>query len=199
MKKSRYLQVDKTEKIYSSPRQEGTLLYFTGAGDDVANNKIGEGPSMYIVNTSGLSTITKHVQFTENVFLKDGYIFWENAAPGDRASLIVYIPAGVPFKSPTEQGNAILVDGTPQYVTASTTPDETWVGTHIYSPIDIDLIRFVNKFHMIGTNVHGLCIESDDAAEVEPELKLRIEVYSPNSNTNLTVSVMLEMYRENTI
>ena len=44
-----------------------------------------------------------------------------------------------------------------------------------------------------------MCIESSDAAEVESELKLRIEVYSPTSNQNLTISAMLEMYRENTI
>jgi hypothetical protein len=143
MKKSRYLQIDKTEKIYSSPRQEGTYLYFTGAGDDMNNSRIGEGPSMYMTNGSALDKVSKEIQFLETVFIKDGYLFWENAK--------------------------------------------------------VDLIRFVNKFHLIGSNNHGLCIESNDAAEIESMLKFRLEIYSPTKNPDLTVSVMMEMYRENTI
>jgi hypothetical protein len=199
MKKSRYLQIDKTEKVYSSPRQEGTYLYFTGAGDDMNNGKIGEGPSMYMTNGSASDKVSKEVQFLETVFLKDGYLFWESAKVGDRVSLTVFLPANTPYLSETEQGNAVLVGGVPQYITASQVPDETWTGTHLYFPVDVDLIRFVNKFHLIGSNSHGLCIESNDAAEIDSMLKFRLEIYSPTKNPDLTVSVMMEMYRENTI
>lgn len=199
MKQAKYLQIDKTEKVYSSPRQEGTYLYFTGTGDNTASGAIGEGSSLFLTNTEAEKTVARSVQFIEEVYLKDGYIFWQNAVVGDRASLLVYLPANTPTPSEEDTGNAVLVDGVPTYITASETPDETWVGTHLYFPVDVDLIRFVNKFHLMGTNVHGLCIESSDAAHIPKELMFRLELYSPTNNPDISVSVMMEMYRENTI
>ena len=195
-KRQRLLQRDKTEKVYSSPRQEDTYLYFTGTGDDISGNRVGEGSSLYLINTDGNKNVVKEAQFLEDIYLKDGYLFWQNAAIGDRVSMEVYLPANVVMVHDEEKGNA---DADGEYVTDSETPDETWIGTHIKFPFDYTLIRFVNKFNLIGDNTHGLCIESTDAALIAKELKMKVIVYSPTENAKLVVSVMMEMYRERTI
>lgn len=199
MKQSRYLQVDKTEKIHTSPRQEGTYLYFTGRGD--LPNSVGNGEWFRLTNETGLSYKEIITGFNETVFLKDGYVFWQNATVGDSASLEVILPANTPFLSEFQTGNAGVVDenGTISYITASQTPDETWVGTHLLFPIDVALFRFVNSFSLLGTNEHGLVLNSQDAAEISSELKFRLSFHSESPNPNLVVSVLMEMYRKNTI
>ena len=199
MKKSRYLQVDKTEKIHTSPRQEGTFLYFTGRGD--TDTSVGDGKCLRLTNESGLQYKEIITGFNETVFIKDGYVFWQNATVGDSVSLEVILPANTPYISEAQTGNAGVVDenGTISYITASQTPDETWVGTHLLFPINVALFRFVNSFSLLGTNEHGLVLNSPDAAEIGPELKFRLSFKSDAPNPNLVVSVLMEMYRKNTI
>lgn len=199
MKKSRFTQPDGTETIHTSPRQADTYLYLTGAGDDVVGGRIGEGTSLFIQNPEGLNEVSVEAQFTGVIFLKDGYVFWENAAVGDRVSLDMYLPAGIPLESDTGTGNAAEVDGEITYITDSQSLDETWVGTHLLFPIDVVLNRFVNKLHLLGSNTHGLVLESTDAIAVPKEIKLKVRVVSPTGNTNIRISVMIEMYREKTI
>ena len=200
-KKSRYLQVDKTEKFYTTPRQEGTFLYFTGRGDDIATGATGAGQQFLLTNTSVDPVSYKEVigQFNETVFLKDGYIFWQNAVPGDRVSLEIVLPAGVVHPCADQKGNAADVNGEIVNITASATPDETWVGTHFLFPIDMVLFRFVNELSLVGSNEHGLVLESPDAAEIPSYMQFRLSFKSDAPNPDIVVSVMMEMYRTNTI
>jgi hypothetical protein len=196
---SRYLQVDNTEKIHTSPRQEGTFLYFTGRGD--TETEVGKGEAFILTNTEGSSYKEMITGFNETVFLKDGYVFWQNAKVGDEVSLEIILPANTPYMSDTQTGNAGIIDenGTISYITASQTPDETWTGTHLLFPMEVTLFRFVNSFSLLGTNEHGLVLESPDVAEVESSLKFKLSFSSTAPNPDLVVSVLMEMYREHTI
>jgi hypothetical protein len=198
-KKSRFLQHDKTEKMFTSPRQEGTYLYITSKGDDIANNIRGKGSSLIIDNTiDKSSTKIIETQFIDNIFMKDGIIFWENAVLGDTISLELVLPANVPFLSETTTGNAVIIDGVPTYITTSQIPDQTWTGTHIYFPMDVVLFRFVNEFCLIGTNYTGLTLESSDTAEIPKEFKIRLLLNSSTSS-DIKVIVNIETYRYRTI
>lgn len=84
------------------------------------------------------------------------------------------------------------------YITASTSPDSTWIGQYILFPIDVVLFRFINKFAVMGSNTHGLTIESSDTAEIQKELKIRFTLESP-SLSNVKAIINLETYREQTI
>lgn len=198
-KKSRFLKEDNTEKVYSSPREEGTFLYFSGSGD--LEDKVGEGTPFRLDNTEAKEYSEIVTGFNENVFLKDGFVFWENAKLGDSVSLDIFLPANEVYPSVQSTGNAGIVDedGTIDYITDSSTPDETWTGTHIKFPIDVTLFRFVNKFNLLGTNTQGIMLPSSDLAEVEKVLKFKFSFKSETSNPDLTVAVLIEMYRNNTI
>lgn len=191
---------DGTQKTFSSPSYDGTFLYFTGKGDSLTEG-VGKGDAFILTNEEGVQYKEIIAGYNEDVFLKDGYVFWQNATVGDSISLEIILPANTVFDSMEQQGNAGVVDenGTISYITASQTPDETWVGTHLLFPIDVVLFRFVNHFSLLGTNEHGLLLESSDVAKVEQKLKFRLSFSSEAPNPNLVVSVLMEMYRENTI
>lgn len=198
-KKSRFLQHDKTEKVFTSPRQEGTFLYITSRGDDVINKIRGKGTPLIIDNSNNpLDKRSIETQFIDNVFMKDGIVFWENASLGDSISLELVLPANTPFPSETNTGNAELIDGNIQYITASQTPDSTWIGSYLLFPIDVTMFRFVNEFSLIGTNHHGLTLESSDTAEIPKEFKIRFTLISP-SVSPIKAIINIETYREKTL
>jgi len=199
MRSNRFVQPDGTETVHSSPRQEGTCLYVTGAGDNISTGEIGAGVSFVVQNLDGEDTASVRGQFTESVYLKDGYVMWQNAKIGDRLSLEVVLPAEVPLVSEESVGNAIEGEDGMEYVTESAVPDDTWVGTHLWFPVDVVINRFVNKVHMLGDNTVGLVINSSDAALVPKELVYVVKVYSPSKNADIVVSVILETYREMTV
>ena len=199
MKKSRYLQHDKTEKIYTSSRQEGTFLYITSRGDDIANQKRGKGTQLILDNTvDKRSYKVIETQFMDNIFLKDGFIIWENAVLGDTISLELVLPAGVLFPADNGDGNFNIVNGNPELITTSQIPDSTWVGTHYLFPMDVTLFRYVNEFALLGTNHAGLILESSDTAEIQKELKIKFILNSP-SQSDIRVIINIEAYREFTL
>jgi len=197
------LHRDGTAKVYQSPATPGQFLYYTNSGDDVENGIIGKGQSMHIDNIDSQVKKSVDIQFLEDVQLKDAYFFWENAKWGDSINAEVILPAGVPFEKTDNTGNAKVINGVVTNITTSLTPDETWIGTHILAPIDIVLVRFVNNFHMFGTNNIGTVLESTGVALISKDFKLRLtyelcdDVTTPNPDIN--ISVMAEMFREKTI
>ena len=190
-----------TEKMFSTPSQDGTYLYFTSKGDDISSGVIGKGQVMAISNQSGLLSSSVECQFSEDIFLKDGFLFWENAIFGDTVSLEIILPANTPVLSAEDKGNAAEVNGVITYITASQTPDETWTGTHNLFPMDFVVNRFVNSIYLMGANHHGLVLESSETALVSSIMKFRLTYKNVNTtvNNDIRITTMLEMYRKNTV
>lgn len=195
-----FVQHDGTKKMLTTPRQEGTFLYFTGKGDDLANGIVGKGNRLIIENLNGDTELFMECSFLDNVFLKDGMAFWENAVFGDSVDMEIVLPANLPMPAEGSNGNAGVIDeqGTISYITASQTPDETWVGDFFLFPMDYVVHRFVNEFPLNGSNNIGTILESSDTAEIEKIFKFRITMHSPSGNMALKLYVMLELYRERT-
>lgn len=193
------LHRDGAKKVYESPAIAGQYLYFTNRGDDILNGIVGKGNHFFIENPNALPEASVKAQFTEDIQLKDAYIFWEGAVWGDSLTFEVELPANTLFLSATDQGNVNIVDGLPVAITTSITPDATWTGTHLFFPIDIILIRFVNEFGLNGTNSVGTILESTGVALINKELKIKMSLKSDTNNPNIKISVMAEVYRETTI
>jgi hypothetical protein len=194
MKKVTMTNNDGTTKIHTTPRIEGTYLYFTGRGDDLDNGIIGDGPELILSNKTNPST-AKSISFgfTEDIWLKDGYVFWTGAELGDYATMEIYLPAGVYYKTPRSTGN-FDSDGQGGYV-----PNATWTGEYLCLPTDYTLNRFVNKIPLIGDNPVGLLLESSDVDIISTELRMRVIMGSPNQNPNLEMACTIEMYRTRTV
>lgn len=200
-RKVEYVQHDGTKKMLATPRQEGTFLYFTGRGDDIANNLVGKGAKLIIENPTGDTTASMECRFIDDVFLKDGIAFWENAVFGDSVDMEIVLPSGIPMRAEEVNGNADVIDenGTISYITASQTPDDTWTGNYFMFPFDYTVHRFVNEFPLIGSNNIGTILESSDTAEIQKIFKFKITMNSPSGNMALKLYVVLELYRERTV
>lgn len=196
-----YVQHDGTKKMLTTPRQEGTFLYFTGKGDDIANNLVGKGSRLIIENLNGDTTAFMECSFIDDVFLKDGMAFWEGAVFGDSVDMEIVLPSGTPMPAEGANGNADVVDGngTISYITASQSPDVTWTGNYFLFPMDYVVHRFVNEFPLNGNNNIGTILESSDTAEIENIFKFKITIHSPSQNMALKLYIMLELYRERTV
>ena len=187
-----HTQRDGTLKIFASARQANTLLYLTARGDDLVNSKIGEGSPLLIQN-NGIDTETSvETQFLDDVYLKDGYVYWQNASPGDSVSCEIVLPANTLFPSDNGTGNYDIVDNVPVSNSSGT-------GNYIMYPIDIVVNRFVNRFLILGTNTVGTVLESQDTALIPKQLKFRFTHYTNTPNSNFAVAINLELYRDRTV
>jgi len=193
------LHRDGTKKVYESPAMSGQYIYFTSRGDDMENKIIGKGSKFYLDNVDGLESKSVSIQFLEDTQVKDSYLMWENAVWGDTVTIEVMLPKDTLMLSPTNQGNVNVINGSPEAVTESQAPDETWTGTHIYFPVDVSLVRFVNEIMINGTNNMGMILESKGVALVQKELQLKMTLKSETKNTSIKLGVIAELYRVNTI
>ena len=191
-KNTTYVQSDGTPKLYVSSRQENSRLYYTSRFDDVENGQRGKGELMLIRNTEGLTEYILEGQFIDDIYLKDGYILWENAVVGDTLTMEVILPANTPMPRPQRDGNYDIVDN--QFV-----ENTDGTGAYILYPIDVVVERYVNDILVLGTNTVGYVMESSDTALLPNIFKLRITMKSPTGNVNLVVAVCMEIYRTKSI
>jgi len=195
--KHQVLHRDGSPKVYESPSISGEYLYFTSRTDDIDNKIVGKGPKLFLENTNALEE--KHIigQFLEDIQVKDAYVFWEGATWGDSLTVEVVLPANTPY--PSDRGNINIIDGNIVPCTTSQIPDSTWTGTHMYFPIDVSLIRFINEFMLNGSNSVGTVLKSKGVALIKKELQIKMILKSETSNPNLKMGLIVELYRDNTI
>lgn len=80
------------ERFYSSPRPQGTSTYFCGQGDDVATPAIGSGQEIFVDMTTGDSVKTIYLDFTEEIYPKDGIVFFKGAPMGAKVDVYINHP-----------------------------------------------------------------------------------------------------------
>jgi hypothetical protein len=185
--KKQYVQLDGTPKTYNTSRQGETYLYITGSGDDLENNIRGAGPALKLNGPGELS-----IGFLDDIYLKDGFLFWSNAIEGDTIGVDIILPANTLFPNPTNTGNY-------DYINGEVIENNNNTGEYMMYPIDITLNRFINKFEVVGTNEIGLVIESSDTALIPSQLRMKIVLESLSSNQDVVVRFVTEIYREVTV
>jgi hypothetical protein len=193
MKQINYTQQDGTPNVLSTTRQEGTTLYFTSRGDDIENAIVGKGSYLSLVNPSGLTDAYSEVSFLEDIYLKDGIAFWQNAVMGDEISVEVVLKANTPLYVASQTGN-FNKDASDNLI-----PATSWDGSWLILPTDHVLDRFVNSVMIMGDNTHGLNLESSTSAVVPKECKLRLSMNTATNNTAIGVNICLELYRTKTV
>jgi len=191
-KNSTFVQLDGTKKLYVSSRQENSRLYYTSNFDDMTNGVRGAGEKLLFRNTDALNQLSIEGQFIDDIYLKDGYLMWEDAVVGDCVTMEIILPANQPMPKPERDGNYDLIDNVLVENTTNT-------GGYIKYPVDIVIDRFVNKALILGTNTTGLMMISSDTAKIPNIFKIKMTVDSPTGNVNLNLVVILETYRGTTV
>jgi len=189
---SKIIQIDGTPKQYSSAKQgTATKVYVTGRSDDLENQIRGKGQK-FVIEGDGTEEMTINFGFIDDLYIKDGYLFWENAVFGDSLSLEIYLPANQPMPTKKKDGNYDLVAG-------NLVSNEAGTGDYMLFPDDVTLVRFVNEFMILGDNHRGFVIETNDTMLLPNILRLRGIVRSKNNNSAVRVVFAIEFYREQSI
>ena len=190
--KKQFVQLDGTPKTYNTSRQGETYLYITGAGDDLVNGVRGAGDAIKVKGCVNCIN-SKTIGFIDDIYLKDGIIFWNNAIEGDSITIEIILPANTMFVSPTNTGNYDIDEF------GNVTPNTTNTGGYMMYTVDITTNRFINMFEIMGTNDLGLTIESSDTAFIPKQLLIKIITKSTSNNPDLLVRFSVELYREITV
>ena len=188
-KNSKIIQIDGTPKQYSSAKQgSSTRVYVTGRGDDLENQVRGTGQD-FVIEGNGTESSSITFGFIDDLYIKDGYLFWENAVFGDSITLEVFLPANQPMPTKKKDGNYDLIDG-------SLVANAENTGDFSMYPIDVTLVRFINEFKILGDNPRGFTIETNDTMQISSILRVRATLKSQTNNNAARVVFAIEFYRE---
>lgn len=82
------------ERLYGSPRPEGTSTYFCGQGDDVGVSPavVGGGQEIFVDMTTSDTTKTIYLDFAEDIYPKDGLVFFKDAPMGAKVDVFINHP-----------------------------------------------------------------------------------------------------------
>lgn len=83
---------DGIPKVYPSVRPFGTSTIFFGRGDDLVNNKVGEGEKLIWKLSANQTEDVVDIQFMENVYLKDGAMYPIDAPAGAELTIQLIHP-----------------------------------------------------------------------------------------------------------
>lgn len=173
-----------------SDRPKDYYRHFTGAGDDVVNNKIGEGPVIHLIAAAGQSA-SIDVKFIDDVYVRDGEIHYQNAGFDSHLSIEVLCPPNVPFPSPTKTGTLDLING--EWV-----PNLTNTGAYMTAPVEVRLFRFINKMHLVGSDVN--IINSLEPFLLNYPYFLRCSMTADSTiDGELKAGITIGMFRKKTI
>jgi hypothetical protein len=82
--------------VHSSPKpvlpDKQIYVQWVGAGDDMDNHVLGQGPIMHLEMTPGNQFVTADAKFDQTfgeVYVHRGYCRWSNAGPGDNISALI--------------------------------------------------------------------------------------------------------------
>ena len=162
----------------ASSRPRGTKTTFTMRGDH-ATNGIGEGTIMEwdmasITAADGRKKKTIDVTFNEEIWIKEGCVYFHNTNKGTFCNMSVVCPAG----------GYVIVNGNPVQV-----------------PVDTVVSRYVIHHFIQGDCPMGDELNTEEAQENALPIGyiVRLEVDGPEADTDGNGYVSFELYRKNTI
>jgi len=178
----------------ASDRPKDHYRHITGRADNFVTNKIGNGDPIALSVEPG-NTEYFDIKFLDNVYVKDGSMWYKDAEFGSNLSVVVVCPANYPFPAPAGNGNYDIVNGIP-------TQNANNTGQYFIVPVETVVFRFVNAMNFFGEG-------KEIVTSVEPFLLnapyfLRISITAgptPQNGTIKTLQANLNVgtYRKNTI
>lgn len=176
--------------ITASDRPKDHYRHYASAGDDLENGIRGGGQELIFVVPPG-ETQTIDTQFLEDIYIKDGTAFFEDAAIGSHISVHIVAPRNVPYPAIFGNGNFDLVNG-------NLVPNGTGSGDYF---VDTDsenvFLRFMHKMLILGS---GQIITSAPEPSFLPSPCVqRFIVYNASTTRDLNIVVAMGLYRTHTI
>ncbi|ASV44175.1 hypothetical protein PBI_SCTP2_160 [Salicola phage SCTP-2] len=202
----------------------GLQTYFTGKGDDITNQLIGDGSSLRIVTGTTQQDYTQDVEFiADQTYLFGGKASWSGTGSNDAISVHV-VASATPVKTQSS-GDVILngdliepvsdnsgthvIDGVKavvpnnnnsgwwDIVDKTVVPNYNQEGIYDLYKIEKTISRLINHIY-IDNNVDGYNeLTNDNTWKVAPGHKFRLVAHN-NSGNQWTVSFIMYMIRSKT-
>lgn len=173
-----------------SDRPKDFFRHFTGAGDDIVNRVIGAGEPIHMIAGPG-QTATVDAHFVDDVYVKDGEIYYLNAGFDSHLTIEVICPAGTPFPAPN--------NGTLDLTSTGFVANNSGTGAYMTATVEVTLYRFLNRTHVVG-NENRYAISSPEPFLMRAPYFLRYTLQvDPEITGVLKAAVTMGMYRKKTV
>ncbi len=204
-----------------------TYVVWTGAGDDMVNNLIGDGDLLQFNLVPGIPSQSIRAQFLPQhgrVWIHQGYIKFQDGGLGDYLEATV-VAIATPIQTaaylnleivgewlvPSANGThgfadpskisliprTFSKDGYWDFDGTNLTPNLTGTGEYHISHIDQVIHRYVNKVPTRGICENYIPLTSHDTSEIPTNYCLELTAHNV-SNTSWWADIILEIYRERT-
>ena len=175
---------DGKQIMLTSSRPDGTHTVFTGASDDIPGNTIGEGNHFVwdfsnatgdITAPSGFKRKRVVAQFIDNVWIKEGAVYFFNKVKGSYIDMYLMCPTG-----------EVYLDAT---------------GSPVVATEDTVVIHQVIKHHVQGSAPMGdeLNTEAATLDPTPPNYQVWFEITVPDTDSTSNGHIEIELYRERSI
>lgn len=176
--------------ITASDRPKDHYRHFTSCGDDMVNQVRCAGEHLIFQVPPG-ETQVKEAQFFDDLYLKDGYIRYENAAIGSHVTVDIVAPAGIPYPAIFKNGNCDIVNGV---IVANTTN----TGVYFVNPnAEETFLRFVNQVLILGTG--DFQTSAPEPSFLPTPIIQRFKIYNASATETLTAVITMGLYRKQTV
>lgn len=199
---------------------------WTGSGDDIAGNDIGDGPLVHLDAEPGTPVKTVDVEFLANagrVWIHEGYLKFDDGGEGDYMSSDI-VARATPLQTSTDLDYNIVDDwlvyagpgagthglaGQPVLCPRTYAHDGDWNydGTNLtpaagdgeYKITTVERIvhRYINRIPCSGSSYGYFTMSSNETTELPQGYFMRISQHNV-SDTVWHASVIMELYRERT-
>jgi len=174
-----------------SDRPKDSYRHFTGRGDDLEAGTIGTGPMIHMIAGPGEQAVVD-AHFIDDVYVRDGEISYLNAGFDSHLNIEVICPPNVPFPHPTNQGTLDLT-------ITGFVPNTTNTGAYVTAPVEVKLFRFLNAFHLVGSEATK-AISSPEPFMLNTPYFLRYTLnVDPEITGVLKAAVTMGMFRKKTV
>lgn len=176
--------------ITSSDRPKDHYRHFTSCGDDMVNRVRCTGDQLMFQVPPG-ETVTKEAQFIDDLYLKDGFIRYENAALGSHITVDIVAPAGVPYPAIFKNGNCDIVNGV-LVMNASNT------GSYNIDPnAEATFMCFAKQVLIFGTDNYQT--SAPEPSFLPTPIIQRFKIYNASTTDTLNAVISMGLYRKQTV
>ena len=178
--------------VVTTTRPLDTVLHYTSVGDTFIsphNGTVGDGPDLLFTVAPG-ATVTKEIQFIEDIMFLGGKSLAYDAEPGSYGTAEIIAPAGMPYPAKNNNGNYDYTDG--QWV-----QNQTNTGKYFISGTATVVNRFVNRLPLGKYSTDMLL--ANEPSRIPSGYKIRVTFYNASTTTDLYASILLTMFRKNTV
>lgn len=176
--------------ITASDRPKDHYRHYSSAGDDLSTGVRGDGQELIFIVPPGQTQVID-AKFIDDIYIKDGMAFFQDAEIGSHISVHIVAPIGTPYPAIFGNGNTDIVNG---QIIANTNQ----TGDYFIDAVKENVfLRFMHKHLILGTE--RLMTSAPEPSFLPTPCSQRFVVYNASTTKDLNVVIVMGLYRTHTL